>query len=155
MGQLWKGTMTRRGAAAMLMATTTLLNAAPAQAVDLDALAKYLGFIESFQHIFEFCQAETKLSDKAIKYARDHIGERRALILSGLNERQRERVYTDAEAMRGKVFDQFVLQLDKDQPSKDLPKLCRTDGFFAGVIASEARAQDKEVAAIRKAKITR
>ena len=147
--------MIKRGAACMLMATATLLHVAPARAADLGALAKYLGFIDSFQRIFEFCQAETKLSDKAIKYARDHIGERRALILSGLNERQRARVYADAEAMRGKVLDQFVRQLDKDQPSTDLPKLCRTDGFFAGVIASEAKAQDKEVAAIRKAKITR
>jgi len=148
--------MIKRGAACcFLVATATLLHVAPARAVDLAALAKYLGFIESFQRIFEFCQAETKLSEKAINYARDHIGERRALILSGLNERQRERVYTDAEAMRGKVLDQFARQLDRDQPSKDLPKLCRTDGFFAGVVASEAKAQDKEVAAIRKAKITR
>ena len=146
--------MIKLGAGGILLASA-ILNVAPARAADLDELTKYLGFIETFQRIFEFCQAETKLSDKAVKYARDHIGERRALILSGLNERQRDRVYTDAEAMRGKVLDQFVRQLDKDQPSKDLPELCRTDGFFAGVIASEAKAQDKEVAAIKKAKTTR
>jgi hypothetical protein len=146
--------MIKLGAGGILLASA-ILNVAPARAADLDELTKYLGFIESFQRIFEFCQAETKLSDKAVKYARDHIGERRALILSGLNERQRDRVYTDAEAMRGKVLDQFVRQLDKDQPSKDLPELCRTDGFFAGVIASEAKAQDKEVAAVKKAKTTR
>jgi hypothetical protein len=146
--------MIKRGAACISVATATLLNVAAAPAADLGALSKYLGFIESFQRIFEFCQAETKLPDKAIKYARDHIGERRALILSGLNERQRERVYADAQAMRGKVLDQFIQQLIKSQPSKDLPELCRTDGFFAGVIASEAKAQDKEVAAIRKARIT-
>jgi hypothetical protein len=147
--------MIKRGTACILLASAILQNAAPARAVDLDELTKYLGFIESFQRIFEFCQAETKLSDKATKYARDHIGERRALILSGLNERQRDRVYADAEAMRGKVLDRFVQQLDKDQPSKDLSELCRTDGFFAGVLSSEAKAQDKEVAAIRKAKIAR
>ena len=146
--------MIKLGAGCIILASA-ILNVAPARAADLDELTKYLGFIESFQRIFEFCQAETKLPDKAVKYARDHIGERRALILSGLNERQRDRVYTDAEAMRGKVLNQFVRQLDKDQPSKDLPELCRTDGFFAGVIASEAKAQDKEVAAIKKAKTTR
>lgn len=147
--------MIKRGGACILVATATLLSVAAAPAADLGALSKYLGFIESFQRIFEFCQAEAKLSDKAIKYARDHIGERRALILSGLNERQRDKVYADAEGMRGKVLDQFMQQLAKDRPSNDLPELCRIDGFFAGVIASEAKAQDKEVAAIRKAKATR
>jgi len=145
--------LARKGAAGCAVAAATmLLTIASAQAADLDALAKYFGFIESFQRIFEFCEAETKLSDKVVKFARDHIGERRALILSGLNERQRERVYAQAERMRGRVLDQFTRQLVKDRRSKDLVELCRTDGFFAGVIASEVRAQDKEIAAIKKAK---
>src|SRR6202521_1091586 len=126
--------MIKLGAGCILLASA-ILNVAPGRAADLDELSKYLGFIESFQRIFEFCQAETKLSDKAVKYARDHIGERRALILSDLNERQRETVYADAEAMRARVLDRFVQQLVKDQPSKDLQELCRTDGFFAGVVA--------------------
>src|ERR1700674_2278868 len=127
--------MIRPNAACILIATATFLNVAPARATYLDELAKYLGFIESFQRIFEFCQAETKLSDKSVKYARDHIGERRAWILSDLNERQHKKVYADAEAMRARVLDRFVQQLVKDQPSKDLQELCRTDGFFAGVVA--------------------
>jgi hypothetical protein len=147
--------MIKRSIVCFLVATAALAWAAPARAADLDALSKYLGFIESFQRIFEFCQAETKLPDKAIKYARDHIGERRALILSGLNERQRESVYAAAAAMQGKVLDRFMQRLAKDQPDKNLQELCRTDGFFAGVVSTEAKAQDKEVAAIRKAKITR
>jgi hypothetical protein len=147
--------MINGGALCVLAATASVLNVAAAGAADLNALTKYLAFIESFQRIFEFCQAETKLPDKAVKYARDHVGERRALILSGLNERQRARIYVDAEAMRGKVLGEFIEHLDKDRARKDLPQLCRTDGFFAGIIASEAKAQDKEVAAIRKAKIAR
>jgi len=44
------------------------------RAADLDELSKYLAFIEGFQHLFEFCQAEAKLPVTQVKYARDHIG---------------------------------------------------------------------------------
>ena len=146
--------MIKGAALCILAATATVLNVASAQAADLGTLSKYLAYIESFQRIFEFCQAETKLQEKAVKYAREHIGERRALILSGLNQRQREKVYAEGEATRGKVLDHFIEHLE-DRPNKGLAELCRTDGFFAGIVASETKAQDQEIAAIKKAKSTR
>jgi hypothetical protein len=122
-----------------------------AQSADLDELSKYLGFIEGFQYLFEFCQAETKLPRKEVDYAREHISERRALILSGLTERQRDRVYQDAQATKKIMLDGVMTTIRKDDPNVQLRDLCR-NGFFTGVMQSEAAAERNEEAAIRKAK---
>jgi hypothetical protein len=129
-----------------------LFAAAPSRAADLDTLAKYLGFIGSFQDILETCRAEAKLPDPQIKSAWDHITERRALIFAGLNETDRQKIAADAGPKKAQMLDGFTRSLGKDQPGKSLPELCRTDGFFAGILDAETKAQVKETAAIRKAK---
>jgi hypothetical protein len=122
-----------------------------AKSADLDELAKYLGFIEGFQYLFEFCQAETRLPRKEIDYAREHIGERRAMILSGLTEKQRERIYEDAADTKKVMLDGVMKTIRRDDPDVRLRDLCRK-GFFTGVIESEQGSERKEEAAIRKAK---
>jgi hypothetical protein len=128
-----------------------LLWPADARAADMDELAKYLGFIEGFQHLFEFCQAEAKLSDREIKYSRDHIGERRALIFSGTNEQQRRTIMADAPAKKEQMLQGVTQYMEKEVPNTSMKEMCR-QGFFSGVIESEQKADSKEVAAIRKAK---
>jgi hypothetical protein len=122
-----------------------------ARAADLDELSKYLAFIEGFQHLFEFCQAEAKLPGAQVKYARDHIGERRALILAGLDEAQRKRISADAQGKKAQMLDGIMQHVAKEQPNKKLKDLCK-EGFFEGVMESEQKSEAKEAAAIRKAK---
>jgi hypothetical protein len=120
-------------------------------AADLDELSTYLGFIEGFQHLFEFCQAEAKLPAAQIKYARDHIGDRRALIFAGLSERERAKIAADATAKRKQMLDDVMQHVAKAQPNKKLKDLCE-EGFFEGVMESEQKSEAEETAAIRKAK---
>jgi hypothetical protein len=122
-----------------------------ARAADLDELSKYLAFIEGFQHLFEFCQAEARLPSAQIKYGRDHIGERRALIFAGLSESQRAKISADAVGKKKKMLDGIMEHVAKEQPNKKLMDLCK-EGFFEGVMESEQKAEAKETAAIRKAK---
>jgi len=122
-----------------------------ARAADLDELSKYLAFIEGFQHLFEFCQAEAKLPAAQVKYARDHIGERRALILAGLDEAQRRKISADAQGKKAQMLDGIMQHVAKEQPNKKLKDLCK-EGFFEGVMESEQKSEAKESAAIRKAK---
>ena len=124
---------------------------AEARAADLDELSKYLAFIEGFQHLFEFCQAEARLPAAQVKYARDHIGERRALIFASLDEAQRKKVSADAQGKKAQMLDGIMQHVAKEQPNKKLKDLCR-EGFFEGVMESEQKSEAKETAAIRKAK---
>jgi hypothetical protein len=143
--------MIGRASQAVLLAAV-LGAAAPARAADLEELSKYLGFIEGFQYVFEFCQAEADLPDKDIQYARDHISERRALIFAGLSERQRSRISEGALGKKAEMLQGFMKYIAKETPDKTLPELCRTDEFFGGIINSETRAQEREITAIVKAK---
>ena len=122
-----------------------------AEAANLGELAKYLAFIEGFQHLFEFCQAETKLPDDQVTYARQHIGERRALIFAGLNETQRAKIAADAPAMKKQMLDAMDKRTKKDHPGRPLKELCKI-GYFEGVVTAEKESADKERAAILKAK---
>jgi hypothetical protein len=125
--------------------------APPAKAVDIDELANYLAYIESFQYHFEFCQAETKLPEDQVTFAWKHIAERRRLIFSGLDEAQRERVMEEMPAKRKIMITEVLAGMRKDQPDAKLKDLCK-EGFFEGIIKSENKSRAKEVAAIRKAK---
>jgi hypothetical protein len=118
---------------------------------DLGELSKYLAFIEGFQHLFEFCQAEAKLPIAQVKYARDHIGERRALIFTGLSESQRAKISADAVGKKKQMLEGVMQHVAKEQPNKKLKELCK-EGFFEGVMESEQRSEAKETAAISKAK---
>ena len=89
-----------------------------AEAANLGELAKYLAFIEGFQHLFEFCQAEAKLPDEQVTYARQHIGERRALIFAGLNETQRAKITADAPTMKKQMLDAMDKRTKKDHPGR-------------------------------------
>jgi hypothetical protein len=145
-------TASRLRMASAALALGGLLATAPtAKAADLDELSKYLAFIEGFQYLFEFCQAETKLPDKQISYAWGHIGKRRALIFSGLNEAQRSKIMEDMPAKRGLMIRNVLDHVAKDQPGVPLKHLCLS-GFFEGVMDSEQKSEAKEAAAIAKAK---
>ena len=146
-----QGSMTLRMAAAALALSGSMAFAPQAKAVDLDEHSKYLAFIEGFQYFFEFCQAETTLPDPQVTFARAHIGERRALIFAGLHEIQRNKVLTDMPAKKALVIKGVMENLKKDAASAPLPDLCKR-GFFEGVMDSEQKSKEKEVAAIRKAK---
>jgi len=91
---------------------------------DLDELSKYMAFIEGFQYLFEFCQAEAKLPDKQVSIARGHIGERRALIFSGLTEAQRDNIIADMPAKRTLMIKGVLEHVNKQQPGVPLKHLC-------------------------------
>jgi hypothetical protein len=131
------------GAACMLCA--------PARAADIGELSKYLAFIEGFQHLYEFCQAETQLPAEQVIYARNHIAERGALVFAGLNESQRDQVMADTPAKKKQMLEGVTQAVKKDNPNASMPALCK-QGFFEGVIKSERGSEAKEVAAIQKAK---
>ena len=120
-------------------------------APNLDELTKYLAFIESFQYFFEFCQAETRLPDAQVTYARNHIGERRALIFSGLNEEQRDKVVAAVPEKRTQMIKGVLATVNKDQPGVPLKHMCLA-GFFEGIMDAEQKSAAKEDAAIRKLK---
>jgi hypothetical protein len=147
----------RQGTTKLRMMTAAMVlggafAAAPdARAADLDEHSKYLAFIEGFQHFFEFCQAETTLPEAQVTYARNHIGERRALIFAGLHEIQRNKIIADAPAKKEVMVKGVMDNLKKDPASAPLSDLCKR-GFFEGVMDSEQKSEAKEVAAIRKAK---
>jgi hypothetical protein len=122
-----------------------------ARAANLDELSKYLAFIDGFQHLFEFCQAEAKLPADEVNYARQHIGERRALIFAGLSPAQRDKITTDSQPKKKRMLDGVMGHVRKTTPNTPLKQLCK-EGFFAGVIESEKGSEEKERAAIRKAK---
>lgn len=143
--------MTKRSAVFVLGAVLSLGWPPDVRAANLDELSKYLAFIDGFQHLFEFCQAEAKLPDDEVSYARQHIGERRALIFAGLNEAQRDKISADAQPKKKQMLGGVMEHVKKNQPDKQLKELCK-EGFFTGVMESEQRAEAKELAAIRKAK---
>jgi hypothetical protein len=122
-----------------------------ARAADIGELSKYLAFIEGFQHLYEFCQAETQLPAEQVIYAGNHIAERRALVFAGLNEAQRNQVMADSPAKKEQMLDGVTQAIKKDNPKNSLPELYK-QGFFEGVIKSERGSEEKELAAIRKAK---
>jgi hypothetical protein len=142
--------MTRRGAVFVL--AFLLGSTGATRAADLQELAKYLGFIESFQQVFESCQAEVRLPDNLIRVSRDHIAQRRALIFAGLNDEQRRQISAAAAEMRGEILAQFMRQAQQDAPDKELRELCKIDGFFAGIVESETKSDAGETAAIGRAK---
>jgi hypothetical protein len=146
-----QGKTTLRMAAAALVFGGMLSSATGAKAVDLDELSKYLAFIESFQHFFEYCQAETTLPEAQVSYARNHIGARRALIFAGLHEIQRDKIIADTPAKKALVLKGVMENIKKDASSASLKDLCK-QGFFEGVVDSEQKSEAKEAAAIRKAK---
>jgi hypothetical protein len=146
-----QGTTKLRAAAAALVLSGTVVSATEAKAVNLDELSKYLAFIEGFQHIFEYCQAGTTLPQTQITYARNHIGERRALIFAGLHEIQRDRITADMPAKKALMLKGVLDHVKKDQPGVPLKELCK-QGFFEGVMESEQKSDANETAAIRKAK---
>jgi hypothetical protein len=123
-----------------------------ARAAELEELSKYLAFIEGYQHLFEFCQAETQLPAEIVQYSRTHIAERRALIFAGLNEGERRKLMDASVAKKAQVIGGFMQFMRKEQPNRTLPELCKQDGFFAGVVQSETKSEDKESAAIKQAK---
>jgi hypothetical protein len=143
--------MRLRAASAALVLSGALASAPDAKAVDLDELSKYLAFIEGFQYLFEYCQAEAPLPDKQVSYARAHIGERRAVIFAGLHEIQRDKIVADMPAKRTIMVKGVLDHLKKEQPGKSMTELCKA-GFFEGVVDSEQKSETKETAAIRKAK---
>jgi hypothetical protein len=145
------GTNKLRAAAAALVFSGALASAPEAKAVNLDELSKYLAFIEGFQHIFEYCQAETALPEPQIAYARNHIGERRALIFTGLHEIQRDRITADMPAKKAQMLKGVLEHIKKEQPGVPLKELCK-QGFFEGVMESEQKSEANETAAISKAK---
>lgn len=140
-----------RAAAAALVLTGAVASAPEAKAVNLDELSKYLAFIEGFQHIFEYCQAEATLPQAQVAYARNHIGERRALIFGGLHEIQRDQIVADMPAKKAAMLKGVLEHVKKDQPGVPLKELCKR-GFFEGVMESEQKSEVNETAAIRKAK---
>lgn len=146
-----QGATTLRVAMAALVLGGTAAFAPQAKAIDLDEHSKYLAFIEGFQYFFEFCQSETTLPDAQVSYARAHIGERRALIFTGLHEIQRNKIIADVPAKRALMIKGVMDNLKQDGGSPPLPDLCKR-GFFEGVMDSEQKSEAKEVAAIRKAK---
>ena len=122
-----------------------------AGAAKLGELSKYLAFVEGFQHLFEFCQAETALPDEQVTYARRHIGERRAFIFAGLDEKQRARISADSPAKKKIMLDGVAEHIKQEHPGKSLKDLCR-EGYFEGIMAAEQESDDEERAAIRRAK---
>lgn len=140
-----------RAACAVLMLGGLLTSARSAKAADLDELTKYLAFIEGFQYIFEYCQAETALPETQVAFARRHIGERRALIFSGLDEMQREKLITDMPPKRSLMIKAMLDDARRDPSGMPLKDLCK-QGLFEGVIDSEQKSAAREVAAIEKAK---
>jgi hypothetical protein len=145
-------TASRLRATSAALALAGLLASAPnTKAADLDELSKYLAFIEGFQYLFEFCQAETKLPDKQVSWAWTHIGKRRTLIFAGLNETQRSKIMEDMPAKRGLMIKNVLENVTKSQPGVPLKHLCLA-GFFEGVMESEQKSEAKEAAAIAKAK---
>ena len=130
---------------------TRSLGLGQAKNANLDELSKYLAFIEGFQHLFEFCQAETRLSEREVTYARSHIGERRALIFAGLNEEQRGKISKDSQPKKVQMVDAVLAHMTKEHPNKPLKELCK-EGMFAGIVDSEKKAERKEEDAIRSAK---
>jgi hypothetical protein len=122
-----------------------------ARAVDLDELSKYLAFIEGFQYLFEFCQAEATLPKDQVTFAREHIGERRALIFAGLDEDQRKKITTDAVGKKTQMIEAMMRHVARELPGRALKDLCK-EGFFQGVMESEQNARSKEVGEIMKAK---
>ena len=143
--------MIKRRAVFLLAVTLTLAGPVAAKAADLPELTKYLGLIEGFQYMFEYCQTKTKLSSDQVKYARGHIAERRALIFAGLDEAARKKISVDAQAMKKLVLDSMMKKLRESEPNWDLGDWCK-GGLLDGVIDSEQKSETKEVAAIRKAK---
>lgn len=143
--------MTKRYAVLLFVAALRLAWPAEARAANLDELAKYLAFVDGFQHLFEFCQAEARLPPAQVKYAREHIGERRALIFASLNEKQRAKISADAVAKKTQMLDGIMAHVKKEQSDRPLKDLCK-EGFFEGVMESEQKSEMKEVAAIKKAK---
>jgi hypothetical protein len=138
--------------AAAVLALAGLLPASGAKATpNLDELARYLAFIESFQYFFEFCQAETRLPDNQVTFARTHIGERRALIFAGLNEEQRATLVAGMPDKRTQMIKSVLETVGKDQPGVPLKHLCLA-GFFEGIMDSEQKSGAKERAAIQKLK---
>jgi hypothetical protein len=140
-----------RAATAALVLSGAVTSATDAKAVNLDELSKYLAFIEGFQHIFEYCQAETTLPQPQVTYARNHIGERRALIFADLHEIQRDKITADMPTKKAQMLKGVMEHVKKDQPGVPLKELCK-QGFFAGVMESEQKSEANEIAAIRKAK---
>lgn len=138
-------------AASVVAAAFATCSLSPVKAADLDELAKYLGFIEGFQHLFEYCQAETKLPVKEVTYAREHIATRRAMIFAGLNETERSKVSEDAEDKKKQMLDGIAKSVAKSNPNAKMKDLCK-QGFFTGVMESEVESEKKEEAAIKEAK---
>ena len=143
--------MIKRSAVVVLGGLLCLCGLQGVRAADFDELSKYLAFIEGFQHMFEFCQAETKLPADQVSFARQHIGERRSLIFAGLDEAQRDRISADAQPKKKQMLAGVMDYMKKNGHEKPLRELCR-EGFFAGIVESEKNGEAKEVAAIQKAK---
>jgi hypothetical protein len=144
--------MTKRIMAAVLGLALWTVSPHATRAAELEELSKYLAFIEGYQHLFEFCQAETTLPDEIVQYSRTHIADRRALIFVGLSEGERQKVMDASVAKKAQVIAGFMQFMRKEQPNRTLPELCKQDGFFAGVVQSETKSEDKESAAIKQAK---
>ena len=146
-----RGAKRLRMGGAILVLGVILASPPSAKAVDLGELTKYLTFIEGFQYFFEFCQAEAALSEKLVASARNHIGERRALIFAGLHEIQRDRIVADMAPKKPQMIKSVLDSTKRDKPGVTLADLCK-QGFFEGIMDSEQKSAEKEVAAIRKAK---
>ena len=140
-----------RMAGAALALAALLASAGAKAAPNLDELTRYLAFIESFQYFFEYCQAETKLPDSQVNFARAHIGERRALIFAGLNEDQRGKLITAMPDKKAQMIKGVLETVGKDQPGVPLKHLCLA-GFFEGIMDSEQKSSAREETAIRKLK---
>ena len=143
--------MIKRSAVFVLGALLSVGGPHGVRAADLDELSKYLAFIEGFQYLFEFCQAEAKLPSDQISFAAQHIRERRALIFAGLDEAQRDRISADAQPKKKQVLAGVMDYMKKNGHDKPLKEQCK-EGFFAGIVESEKKGEVKEVAAIQKAK---
>ena len=144
--------MNRNLAVALMAIVMQFAAPATARAADIDAHTKYLAFIEAFQYFFEYCQAETQLPEAQVRYARDHIGERRALIFTGLNEGERKKIAEEAGAKKWEMVEYVLSYVRKNKLDMPLGDMCR-QGFFEGIMDSERRDEEKEVDAIRKAKL--
>jgi hypothetical protein len=138
---------------AMILAAGLLLAGAQnGRAANLDELSKFLGFIEGFQHLYEFCQAEfPQLPAAQVQYARTHIWERRALILSGLDEKTRDKIAQDAQGKKKQMLAGIMRYIQEKMNNRPLKDLCK-EGFFSGVADSEQKSDAKEIAAIQQAK---
>jgi hypothetical protein len=122
------------------------------RAANLDELSKFLGFIEGFQQLYEFCQAEfPQLPAAQVQYARTHIWERRALIFAGLDEKTRDKITEDAQAKKKQMLAGIMRYIQQNMSNRPLKDLCK-EGFFAGVADSEQKSDAKEIAAIQEAK---